>query len=56
MSTQKSLSPTHHRLIPAETIERRMQLIRGDKMMLDADSAWLYGVTTKRHPHKCLLF
>jgi hypothetical protein len=34
--------------IPPERIERRILLIRGQKMMLDADLAELYGVTTKR--------
>ena len=35
-------------LIPIEVIERRIFLIRGVKVMLDADLAELYGVTTKR--------
>ena len=33
-------------LIPAERIERSIYLIRGHKVMLDADLAALYGVTT----------
>jgi len=33
-------------LIPAETIERRIFLIRGQKVLLDSDLAELYGVTT----------
>ena len=37
-----------HQLIPIESIERRIFLIRGHKAMLDADLAKLYGVTTKR--------
>jgi hypothetical protein len=28
-------------------VERRIYLIRGEKVMLDADLAWLYGVETK---------
>ncbi len=35
-------------LIPVEMIERKILLIRGEKVMLDADLAALYGVTTKR--------
>lgn len=33
--------------VPVETIERRILLIRGQKVMLDADLAALYGVETK---------
>ena len=35
-------------LIPVEVIEQRILLIRGQKVMLDADLAVLYGTTTKR--------
>jgi len=35
-------------IIPVERIERSILLIRGQKVMLDADLAMLYGVTTKR--------
>jgi phage regulator Rha-like protein len=35
-------------LIPAGHIEKRILLIRGQKVMLDADLAQLYGVSTKR--------
>jgi ORF6N domain len=34
-------------LIPAGRIEKRILLLRGQKVMLDADLAKLYGVTTK---------
>jgi hypothetical protein len=34
-------------LIPTERIERSILLIRGQKIMLDRDLAYLYGVTTK---------
>ncbi len=34
-------------LIPPERIERSILLIRGQKVMLDRDLAYLYGVTTK---------
>ena len=34
-------------LIPAERIERRILLLRGQKVMLDRDLAELYGVETK---------
>jgi hypothetical protein len=33
-------------LIPAERIERAILLIRGQKVMMDADLATMYGVTT----------
>jgi len=35
-------------VIPAERIENRILLLRGQKVLLDADLAALYGVTTKR--------
>jgi hypothetical protein len=35
-------------LIPLERVERVILLIRGQKVILDADLAALYGVTTKR--------
>jgi hypothetical protein len=35
-------------LLPAEPIEDRILLIRGQRVMLDADLAQLYGVTTAR--------
>ena len=35
-------------IAPVEVIERKILLIRGHKVMLDADLAKLYGVTTKR--------
>ncbi len=35
-------------LVPTELIEKRILLIRGQKVMLDSDLAWLYGVSTKR--------
>jgi phage regulator Rha-like protein len=34
-------------IIPLERIERKIWLIRGQKVMLDADLAELYGVSTK---------
>ena len=34
-------------LIPATRIERRILLLRGEKVMLDSDLAFLYGVATK---------
>ncbi|MBI5141086.1 MAG: ORF6N domain-containing protein [Geobacter sp.] len=34
-------------LMPVEMIEMKILLIRGEKVMLDADMAALYGVTTK---------
>jgi hypothetical protein len=46
----KYTSPSNQspQLIPIESIERRIFLIRGHKVMLDRDLAELYGVTTKR--------
>jgi len=35
-------------LVPSERIERSILFLRGQKVMLDADLADLYGVTTKR--------
>ena len=35
-------------IIPTEMIERSILQLRGQKVMLDADLAILYGVTTKR--------
>ncbi len=36
-----------HSLIPAETIESRIVLLRGQRVMLDTDLARLYGVETR---------
>jgi hypothetical protein len=36
------------RLVPRETIEGRILLMRGEKVMLDSDLAKLYGVPTRR--------
>jgi hypothetical protein len=38
---------TSNLAIPAERIERRILLLRGQKVMLDSDLAELYGVETK---------
>ena len=35
-------------MIPDERIEKTILLIRGQKVIIDADLAELYGVTTKR--------
>jgi hypothetical protein len=37
-------------LIPAEIIENKIYLIRGQKVMLDKDLAELYGVEVKLFP------
>ena len=34
-------------IVPIEMIERKIYLIRGQKVMLDSDLAELYGVSTK---------
>ena len=35
-------------IVPREVIEKRIFLIRGQKVMIDRDLAELYGVLTKR--------
>ena len=35
-------------ILPADRIESRILLVRGEKVILDSDLAELYGVTTKR--------
>jgi hypothetical protein len=35
-------------LVPLELVERTILLVKGQKVILDADLAKLYGVTTKR--------
>ena len=35
-------------LAPVEQVQRRILLIRGQRVIIDADLAALYGVTTKR--------
>jgi hypothetical protein len=47
MSDMKSQIVTSKTAVPLERIERRILLIRGQKVMLDADLAELYGVETK---------
>ncbi len=41
------MTPDKKLLLPIERIERLILLIRGQKVMLDADLAELYGVDTK---------
>ena len=43
-----SQSATSNLAVPTERIEQRILLVRGHKVMLDADLAELYGVTTRR--------
>ena len=47
MARLRSQIVTSSSAIPAERIERHILLIRGHKVMLDADLAELYGVETK---------
>jgi ORF6N domain-containing protein len=47
MSTKKA-TPTSNLLVPVTLIERRIYLIRGQKVMIDTDLAQLYGVQTYR--------
>ena len=46
MKLKKKMSVTH--LIPQKTIESRIFLLRGEKLMLDSDLALLYNVETKQ--------
>jgi hypothetical protein len=39
-------SPTVTQVVPIERVERLIHLARGEKVLLDADLAKLYGVTT----------
>ena len=39
-------SPTATQMIPAERVEKLIHIARGEKVLLDADLATLYGVTT----------
>jgi hypothetical protein len=47
MPKKKIGSPAENLPIPVEIIERRIYLIRGQKVMLDADLAELYQVETR---------
>lgn len=42
------MTPAKENLLPLERIETRILIIRGQKVMIDADLAELYGVPTKR--------
>ncbi|MBP6858813.1 MAG: ORF6N domain-containing protein [Candidatus Pacebacteria bacterium] len=44
---KKAVTKQKTSLIPVETIERKIFVIRGMKVMIDADIAEFYGVTTK---------
>ena len=44
----KKLSPAEHLRVPVALVERRIYLIRGQKVMLDSDLAELYQVPTFR--------
>ena len=44
----EALPETAGALVPVERVESRILLIRGEKVILDADLAELYGATTKR--------
>ena len=48
MGRPKKLSSTERLAVPGELVERKIYLIRGHKVMLDADLAALYQVPTKR--------
>lgn len=42
------MNKTNELLIPIERIENRILLMRGQKVLLDRDLAFLYGVETRR--------
>jgi ORF6N domain len=44
---RRAISHCHH-VVPVESIQRQIYLIRGQKVMLDQDLGRLYGVPTKR--------
>jgi hypothetical protein len=48
MPKKHSHSPAHLLPVPVETVERRIYLIRGQKIMLDTHLAELYGVNVGR--------
>src|SRR5207249_7444625 len=47
MSKQHVPGPATQLLVPIQLIERRIYLIRGEKVMLDSDLAELYQVETR---------
>lgn len=47
MAKKKKPSPTRLSIVP-QVIERRIYLLRGQRVMLDSDLAELYGVPTRR--------
>lgn len=47
-SKESIIMSNEETLIPIESIERAILFIRGQKVMLDADLAQVYGVSTKR--------
>jgi hypothetical protein len=48
MPKQESMTSSSQQLIPVEVIADKIYLIRSQKVMLDADLAKLYGVSTRR--------
>ncbi len=48
MSKPKSRATPSRQHVPIEVIEQRIFSIRGEKVILDADLAKLYGVATRR--------
>ncbi|HMQ03622.1 MAG TPA: ORF6N domain-containing protein [Pyrinomonadaceae bacterium] len=48
MATKKSERSIETAVITLDQVERRIYLIRDDKVMLDSELAAMYGVTTKR--------
>ena len=47
MPKNPTSSPSENLPVPVETIERRIYLIRGNKVMLDSDLAGLYQVESR---------
>ncbi|MGB2928294.1 MAG: ORF6N domain-containing protein, partial [Desulfobacterales bacterium] len=48
LSTKECRMIDNKLLVPVERVEKTILLVRGQKVILDADLAKLYGVTTKR--------
>lgn len=46
MTKKEKKKPSAETIVPSELIEKRIYLVRGQKVMLDSDLAELYGVTT----------
>lgn len=48
MPRKKTARKSRQALVPVEVVERKIFLVRAQKVMLDRDLAAIYGVSTKR--------